>query len=236
MLGENYKLGDSQVDKVMLGSDEVWPIYYDSTLSYVTHDTLIATDTSFTFPSINIGTANAKRKLVIVGNFYHATNNTTPSTCTVDGISATLVTAQQNFDVTVGVWVIDYPVGTTADIIIGGLIADATEATIHVYELYSPSAIAKEIDWVQGGTVATLETEMNVLNGNTILAIAFMKTTSDRTYTWTNLAKDTNINTNDMSLSSSHSDIVADNPAYLVKFNTGITTKYTSLIAISWGV
>lgn len=148
--------------------------------------------TAYTFSGAALGAAHSNRKILVGIVATDAGNDTTVSTVTVGGISASLETdgsttarAINTSDTNSHVaefWIASVPTGTTGDIVVT-MSEASTNCGIVVYRLLNAAIQSVVID------VATTYSQAITVNGFGAI-IGLIHLDDDTTCTWTNLTED----------------------------------------------
>jgi len=154
----------------------------DATLSYADRYGDSANQTSYTATGIGIGTAAANRTLIITSTGFGFNTTTRHSSLTVDGSAATAIGTEAVNSEEVGrIWVIDYPTGTTADIV---LTFDGTQGgcDIGVFAAYGISTTAHDFQKDQDGGISP-SVSLNVPAGGVAVAVGVSQEAAGSTWT-----------------------------------------------------
>jgi hypothetical protein len=205
-------------------------------LSYVTTDAFTGNTTSYSWPGKSIGAAAADRIVVVVAAFFRNDDLViTPASCTIGGVTATLVAttdAVTDKRSTVGVWALKVPAGTTADIVTTCGPNVANSAAVFVYTLRADnlpnfSSIAKH----QAGSTTSISESISVPSEGTLLGIA--TNASSQTVTWSAIAEDVDNVIGAYRHSAAHAEFNGASPALSVSATYAAAT-YSSMLLVSW--
>lgn len=141
--------------------------------------------TTYTFASAALGTAAANRKIVVGITATGGTGNTTVSSCTVNGVSGTLVKASA---IAAGgeeceLWQAEVPSGTTGNIVVVHS-GSKGSCAIGVYALYGAALAATDTGI---STANPLTDVLDIPAGGVAIGVA--RCGSSATFTWTNLTE-----------------------------------------------
>lgn len=163
---------------------------------------------SYTFSSVNIGTAATGRRVLVA---YAATDNsttTTPTDVTIGGVSATIrnYAGGTGHPVLAGFAILQVDAGTTADIVITGGANAWQNMQIQVYALYGLSSSTPYNEQSDQGTTETVNNiPINVPAGGVAFGVVVWRDPAvATTTTWTNLANEVSDGYHDAQASYSH--------------------------------
>lgn len=97
-----------------------------------------------TFSGMSLGTPDTNRKIAVVVEGYNTTGADYPS-ITVGGVSASLVTPTRTGVLIGQMGLVDFPTGTTADVVVNFGNSTLVRAALAVYAVYGDYAAAQEI-------------------------------------------------------------------------------------------
>jgi len=159
------------------------------TLAFQEADNSTSNLTTYTFSGKALGTAASNRQIVVLVS-GHGTSNTTVSTVTVGGVSATeLVYAQQATGTQIkAIWIASVPTGTTGDVVVT-FAAGKGSCGIGVYALYGASSSAHATQTDTTYSTDTVSVSIDVPAGGVCFAIG-TGTAIDASTTWTGLTED----------------------------------------------
>lgn len=153
--------------------------------------------TSYTFSSVNIGTASASR-IVCIGVAYQESGTSLVSSLTIGGTSATQVSGAAATDFTNGsstdIWCLGVSSGTTANVVVNLTGSGATRMLIASYSIAGTGAAVStgaNTDNTAAGTSTT--TSATIPTGGGAIAIMDLHSASIGTVTPTNLTTDNNV-------------------------------------------
>lgn len=165
--------GASEGTKLYVGPTLVWmkPAGGGTSTAYTAHASQNSgtPQPNWTFPSVNLGTPEANRKLIIWATTAAGGTGALPATCTVAGITANVTALSSNSgNLGASIFDVDVPSGSTGDIFIGLPASTAARAlSVSVYAAYGKSIVNPILS---GGTVTSADVSQNVLAGDDVLA------------------------------------------------------------------
>lgn len=168
--------------------------------SYVSNGSSETAGTSFTFSSLNLGTANSTRKIVVFVTARLATA-TTVSSVTVAGNSATVIGGNSSSQDYRSAWIVDVPSGTSGNVVVNWA-ASATRCCVICYALYNSTALYGS-SFVANTSTLSIATP----SGNSVVISCICDTGSGHqtNVTWTGLTEDIDLNWSTNAQSSSAS-------------------------------
>ena len=165
----------------------------DATVSYRTQSSDVVDRSTYTFPSLDIGTASATR-YVIVGVISSGTSPSV-SSITVAGNSATMAVQVDESNLRIGLWIVAVASGTTGDVVVThtGTMLRCGVVVWAAYDLASatPTATATDI-------VPTLSQSLTINAGGIGIGLADgYQSGGAQTWTWTELTENVDTSFND---------------------------------------
>jgi hypothetical protein len=157
------------------------------TIEYIGTTTTTTSSTSLTFSNVSIGSVGQDRKLIITVAARTQVDNGTPS-LTVDGISATRVTTLNAIECFAEIFVIDFPTGTTATMVVSHPEGSMSATWLSVYavrNLYNLNAQAL----VQDETNNASSFNFNLTAQTPGFAIAVTYNSNNRTSTYSGITE-----------------------------------------------
>jgi hypothetical protein len=172
----------------------LFPIFVPSgklpTLAFTDTDSSSSDVSTYTFTSASLGTAGATRHIIVgfaAGQL--GANLNAPNSCTIAGVSATLVISDP---VGTGLswrqfWIAAVPTGTTGNIVLtrAGNMSSGAIVVWAAYDLISATAFATG---TPGSGTPTASANCNTSAGG--IAVGFARGSSSSTFTWSGLTED----------------------------------------------
>ena len=153
-----------------------------ATISLTANATSGADATTYTFSGQSLGTAVSDRKILV--GIAGGTSNRTVSSCTVGGVSATLVKRQQGAaQVTAELWIANVPTGTTGDVVVTWSGAN-DRMGIGVYRLLSSAASS-----TMGSNALTPTGTIDCPANGVIVGCVCQQGSAPLTFTWTGITE-----------------------------------------------
>jgi len=202
-----------------------------ATVTYIGNTLDTVDRTTYTFASHSLGTAAADRKIVVAT--YGQRASVSVSTLTVNGVSASLVKAQQvsSADRTVEIWQAAVPTGTTGDIVVTFSGGASAHCSVGVWAVYGATSAAHAM---LGNSSNPSTGTINVPAGGVLIAASVNNNASTNTWTGPTEKFDATLETN--TGQSGASDAYAATQTGLTvtaTYSAGATQQ--SLAAASWG-
>lgn len=191
--------------------------------------------TSYTFPAVSFGAAEATRKMIaVVGTRKGTGGNSVPTSVTIGGVAATMLAGagadSASGNVCASLWIASVPTGTSGDVVVNHAAA-VSRCSVRLYSMINGLLAALSSGTQIGITTGTTLTASPTIPANAILIAASVVHSTGGTNTWAGATEsfDSYLTSNLSSFSGALSDV--DGTPTLT-----VTTPSSSSRSMAWAV